>query len=159
MRGPSVICRVLNSEDARADAILEGVVGGALVTERDHGKILHGFCCGTAFPKQEGEKAARAHHTFCPVWEAVEEAQAERREKERLYGLPDQPKILGEDPEVMGDILGIDPEQVQREQDRFRQKQRERMGAEADERLGTETKVGVEAMEEIATDPEWEESE
>lgn len=152
------------NEDQRADAILEGMVGGALITDRDKSTVLRGFCCGKGFPKQfEGQKP-HGHYTFCPVWERVEQVERERKDGERVFPLVEQPKILGDDPEVAAEILGMEPEEMEREERRFAEKHPHSLTAatlrerDAGESLGSEVKTGVEAMEEVANDDEWKES-
>lgn len=140
-KGPSAICRVLTRQAEVADGILEGLQS-PLVTAREDGTTLAGFCCGRGMPKTYEGQAARAHYTYCPIWEAAEEAERERKKAdERVFAQPEKPKILGIDPEVEAELLGIDVEQVP---DRSA--------------MQPETIVGQDAMEEIATDPEWKES-
>lgn len=141
-RGPSVICRVMRLQSERVDSILHGAVGGALITDRDHGSILRGFCCGKGLPKVHEGQAPRGHFTYCPVWEMAEAVERERRKAEEpIFPVPEKPKILGIDREVEAELLGIDPEQVP-ERSPF----------------APQTTVGVEAMKEVVTDPEWKES-
>ena len=131
----------LHSE--RADKILEGVAGGVLITDRDHSSVLRGFCCGKGFPKVYEGQAPHGHFTFCPVWEAAEQVERERKEAdEPVFPQPEKPKILGIDKEVEAELLGIDPEEVP---DRSA--------------FAPETTMGVGAMEEVAADPEWKEDE
>jgi hypothetical protein len=107
------------------DYILESrnIEGMAHVTAATKGPVLSGFCCGKAFPRQREDSPARAHFTFCPVWQASEDLQRRREEGHqdgRIFDAPEKPKILGEDPEVVAGLLGIDTEQVIREEQRFR---------------------------------------
>jgi hypothetical protein len=153
MSGPSVVCRVMAAEDARADSILEGMVGGRLITDLDQGTILRGFCCGPGLPRFTDTDKPRGHYTFCPVWEAAEAAERQRKEADgRAFAAPEKPKILGEDIEVKADLLGLDPEQLQREEKRFYDEH-----PQAKEALGGEILTGEEAMVDVATDDEWKE--
>lgn len=139
-KGPSAICRVLTRHAQVADSILEGEQS-PLITARDEGPTLSGFCCGRGLPKVYAGQAPRAHYTYCPIWEAAEGVERERREaEERVFAQPDKPKILGIDPEVEAELLGIDVEQVP---DRSA--------------MQPETLVGQDAMEDVAKDDEWKE--
>lgn len=140
--GPGVVCRVVQLEKAKADSILDGEMS-PLLKARGDGSSIAGFCCGRAFPKSHEGQEPRAHYTFCPMWEAVEEAEAARAaEAERIFERTEKPKILGVDKEVEAELLGIDVEQVP-----------DRSG------FAPKLTTGVEAMEEVATDPEWKETE
>jgi hypothetical protein len=133
---------VVELEKERADSILEGEMSPLLTLATDRSSIA-GFCCGRAFPKSHEGQEPRAHYTFCPMWEAVEAKEAERRaEEQRTWSPPEKPKILGLDKEVEADLLGIDVEQVP-------------------DRPAFEPSLttGVEAMEEVVNDPEWKENE
>jgi hypothetical protein len=156
LSGPSVICRVMKLEDARADSILGAMAGGTpLITDREDPSTLRGFCCGHGLPKVTEGQPARAHYTFCPVWEAAERVERERREAEEpIFPVQEKPKILGVDPEVAAGLLGMDVEEYEREQARFYAEHPEEVRSEGVE---VETKTGVEAMEDIAADPEWKE--
>lgn len=125
------------------DSVNEAL-SGELITDRDQGTILRGFCCGPGLPRISSESRPRAHYTFCPVWEAAEQAERdERREaSQRAFDAPEKPKLLGVDKEVEADLLGIDVEQVPDRPE-----------------FAPEMTTGVAAMEEIAEDPEWKENE
>jgi len=157
-RGPSAICRVMQQEDARVDHVQEREITGALITDRDKPTVLRGFCCGKGFPKQREGEPARGHYTFCPIWEAAEAAERQRLEAEgRVLPMQEKPKILGDDPEVAADLLGIDPEEMQQKERQFRERHgRPPKEVEDQEALGSTVTTGVEAMEEVANDPEWE---
>jgi hypothetical protein len=156
-KGPSVICRVMKLHSERTDSIIEGMVGGVLITDRDHSTVLRGFCCGKGLPRLREDSPPRGHYTFCPVWQAAEQVERERTEaNEPIFPMPEKPKILGEDPEVAADLLGLDPEQVMAEEERIEERHRTHHGTEP---LRPEITTGVEAMEEVANDPEWKESE
>lgn len=159
--GCGVVCRIMHAEGVRADAIIEGRVVGALVTDRDDSTTLRGFCCGKAFPKAYEGQEPRAHYSFCPVWEAMEEAEREATEAEpRVAPLLPKPKILGDDPEVAAGLLGMDPEQMRYEEERYAERNPKSLTAQKlrdEEQLGSETTTGIPAMEEVANDPEWEE--
>ena len=140
--GPGIVCRVVQLEKAKADSILDGEMS-PLLKARGDGSSIAGFCCGRAFPKQYENQESRAHYTFCPMWEAVEAAEARRAEEaERIFERTEKPKILGIDKEVEADLLGIDVEQVP-----------DRPAFEPN------LTTGVAAMEEVANDPEWKENE
>lgn len=139
-KGPSAICRVLTRHALVADSILEGLQN-PLVTARDDPTTFSGFCCGRGLPKVHEGQAARAHYTYCPIWEAAEEAERDRREAEEpVFAKPEKPRILGIDREVEAELLGLDPEQVP---DRSA--------------MQPEITVGQDAMEQVARDPEWKE--
>jgi hypothetical protein len=153
--GPSVVCKIITREMSLVDYILESrnIEGMAHVTSRRKPTILRGFCCGDSHPRQPGDKRARAHYTFCPVWEAHEELERKRlmgEEGHRIFDAPEKPKILGQDPEVLGDLLGIDPAQVLAEEARFAAEH----PTPASSGPGTQTLTGEQAMADIAG---WEE--
>ena len=138
--GPSVICRVLSREQELSDRV-EEQVASPLLTTRDNARQVHGFCCGRGPAKVFEGQRARAHFSFCPIWEEAERVRAARKaEEERVFPKAERPKLLGVDPEVEADILGIDPEQVP---DRSA--------------IAPETLTGVEAMESV--EREWGEEE
>lgn len=140
-KGPSAICRVLTRHAEVADSVTEGLQS-PLITARDEASTLFGFCCGRGMPKTYEGQSARAHHTFCPIWEEAERVERERKEADqRVFAAPEKPKLLGVDPEVEAELLGIDVEQVP---DRSA--------------MQPELVVGQDAMEEVERNPEWKES-
>lgn len=153
-KGPSSICRVLTRQAEVADSITEGDLS-PLFSAREDPSTLSGFCCGRGMPKTYEGQPARAHYTYCPIWEEAERVERERKEAdERVFAAPETPKILGEDPEVAAGLLGMDVEEYEREQDRFYAEHPEEVRQAS---KNFELKTGVEAMEDIANDPEWEE--
>lgn len=160
MDGPSVVCRVITQEMSLVDYILESrnIEGMAHITARHKGPVLDGFCCGKALPRLSEDSRPSAHYTFCPVWQASEDLTRRRREGHqdgRVFDSPEKPKILGEDPEVVANLLGLDTEQVIREEARFRNEN----PAAADDLLGGQILQGDAAV--LAAggkDSEWGES-
>lgn len=81
--GPSVICRAMEAEGERTDAIAEGETSGKLLTLAENPSTVLGMCCGTDLPllgpRSPIEKGRRTH-TVCPVFrEEWERQQAHRR--------------------------------------------------------------------------------
>jgi hypothetical protein len=103
----------MGGEDEKADAIVEGRQQGRHITARKDPSTLHGFCCGTGIGRVTTEdKGVRAHYTFCPVWEAFAQMRDRHRGDGRVFEFPERPKLLGRDPEVEADLLGVDVEQI-----------------------------------------------
>jgi len=76
-----VICRLMLHERVRTDQITHGVSRAIHVTAADEPRVLGAFCCGTAIPRTREDEEPRAHHTFCPIWEAHVLAREEGRER------------------------------------------------------------------------------
>jgi hypothetical protein len=91
----------------------------------------------------------------------MEKAEREATEADpRVAPLLPRPKILGDDPEVAAGLLGLDPDEMRYQEERYAERNPKSLTAAKlrdEEQLGSETVTGVEAMEEVANDPEWEE--
>lgn len=112
--GPAVVCRIMRDEGVRADSITEGKTPGQLIGSRTDPSIYYGFCCGKALGRtSEQDVGPRAHHSFCPIWEAARERDAARKANpDRVYPPVERPKVFGQDPEVEAELLGIPVEAV-----------------------------------------------
>lgn len=77
MSGPSVVCRIMEREDAQDDAILVGE-GNPHITVRDDPSIYFGFCTGSQDGSLSGKPRADGswpqHYTSCPIWQEMKEA-------------------------------------------------------------------------------------
>lgn len=85
------------AEEQATDGITEGTAQGILVTAKEDPSTFYGFCHGKGIPMVSPDEEARAHYTFCPLWQDAWEARQEG--KEITYEMPDKPHVLGMDTE------------------------------------------------------------